>query len=467
MKKIFSLLFIIVFLPMIVLADSASPSIIGYDAVVTNKNGAKVDNYNDGDKKIIPYNTKIHVYDEYDGRAIIQCYDDIKPCDISGDVSIKDITPLEKEIKPNNKDFEKYYKEIIIFNKEGAKLHTGPALAYDVYEEVIPYQKAVKVTYAYMSYDPTGSYYSWYYVNDGKYKGWLDVSDSGQYINDIMLFEKAIMTDEDNKEILTIPSETVIEELFSIYGSSKYYLKYKDKVGYLDDVSFGSKITGYAVTTMDTVISGNGKKTYVPIGTVLKLTYGSYDENHGYIGPVAINEKEEYYYTEYSGVKGFINVNSIFDDEEEIYKTNVTISSNTDMYEYNGDNYFDSENKKLVETIPANTTISLYYEYESGEYDEENDTRPIYGLVLYKGKFGWIRRDSASGKVRKQEIEPKKEIKPNPVKTTNNTLIYAIIAGVLLSVTALGIILVINKKKKKTKLDTKKVNVKNKKNEEK
>lgn len=41
MKKIIYLVLLIMLMPMLVLADSSGPFIMGYDAIVTNKKGAK------------------------------------------------------------------------------------------------------------------------------------------------------------------------------------------------------------------------------------------------------------------------------------------------------------------------------------------------------------------------------------------------------------------------------------------
>ena len=108
MKKVLCLLMI--FIPIVVLADSAGPSIIGYDAIITNKNGAIDVNEK---KNTIPYNSQIRVYDEYDDNGKLYAYvcylDDYKKngeCWSSKIFTIKrsDYVLLKDEYVPKDND---------------------------------------------------------------------------------------------------------------------------------------------------------------------------------------------------------------------------------------------------------------------------------------------------------------------------------------------------------------------------
>ena len=155
MKKIvylFVLLFL--FIPTIVLADSSSPSILGYDAVVTNKKGVKVET-GDGNYTVA-YNTKVHVYAEYDTDASCEL---INPKDSDPDytlsIPLKDLSPIKKEVFPkdlqnvNNQGstLKKDKDEFIVVNTKGTKLSKGPADIYGKYDKVIPYETKLHTTH--------------------------------------------------------------------------------------------------------------------------------------------------------------------------------------------------------------------------------------------------------------------------------------------------------------------------------
>ena len=95
MKKLFIILLVLC-APCLVLADSASPSIMWYEAVITNKKGAKYED--DGETKTIPYNKKVFVRSEYeyeDGIYADACIDGKNYSDCHT-ISIKDVAPVKK-----------------------------------------------------------------------------------------------------------------------------------------------------------------------------------------------------------------------------------------------------------------------------------------------------------------------------------------------------------------------------------
>ena len=160
MKKILFVLLILL-IPSGVYADSVSPRILGYEAVVINKKGAK--EIVDENPHVIPYNTKVNVIGEYDKEAMV-C---LKKDDDCYTISIKDIAPVKKEVVPNDllkKDnmgttLQSHKETLFIYGKNGVSLKKGPADAYDKYSTIVPFKGIVKSNYA-IHYEGHGGGYT-------------------------------------------------------------------------------------------------------------------------------------------------------------------------------------------------------------------------------------------------------------------------------------------------------------------
>ena len=204
MKKIISILLLIMLAPMMVLADEAGPKVLGYDAIIINKDGAEYTKYGDGgevEREVLPYNTKIRVVseDQYDGKTVIACnYSDIKDCyEKIFTLLKKDVAPLKEEITPNDISDElasysslmKYDSKALVFKDGGVKLKKGPADAFGVYNTVIPKNTEVNITHC---VDRGKGGFGYCYVDSNNYKGWIDASyDSDVYtkrLSKIMFF---------------------------------------------------------------------------------------------------------------------------------------------------------------------------------------------------------------------------------------------------------------------------------------
>lgn len=482
MKKIvylFVLLFL--FIPTIVLADSSSPSILGYDAVVTNKKGVKVET-GDGNYTVA-YNTKVHVYAEYDTDASCEL---INPKDSDPDytlsIPLKDLSPIKKEVFPkdlqkvNNQGstLKKDKDEFIVVNTKGTKLSKGPADIYGKYDKVIPYETKLHTTH----YINTERSTSWYYVDDGEYKGWLDIynGDCGiLHKGDILTFNKGELKGIDGNVLITIPAEEKFSESFM--SNDGFYLKYKDQSGFIkrsDSFDIGYKSSeGYILTLSKTnIISIDGVvRGTIPVGEKIKVIYCGTSEDIGDVQyhsavPVVINDKA-YYYIEYSGIKGFV----LSDDVDSLYfeyeiKT-VDLKEEKDFYpldlftgEKEDEESFDDYLKrhKRIERIPKSATIT-YYDIRD-MYDSKKDRSVYLELIKYKGKLGCIityyeddedeeTTPSPSPTSSIKPIAKPKNDKPNVRNKDNNMILYCIIGGVLLTISAIGTIIAINKKKKK------------------
>lgn len=483
MKKIVYLLFLLVlFIPTVVLADSSSPSILGYDAVVTNKKGVKVDT-GDGEYTVA-YNTKVHVYAEYDTDAACELINrkDSDP-DYTLTIPLKDLAPVKKEVVPkdlqkvNNQGstLEKAKDEFVVVNTKGSKLSKGPADIYGKYDKVISFGTKLHTTH----YINTERSTSWYYVDDGNYKGWLDISNSDYaslYKNEILTFNNGELKGSDGNVIANVPVEEKISELY--IGGSGFYLKYKDNSGFIKrsssfDIGFKSK-NGYILTLSKVnIISINGEvRGTIPVGERVKILYSGSEEEIGDYPyhsdpPVVINDKD-YYYVEYNGVKGFVlgdNVDSLYYEygvkKEELKEELDFYPINLFTDEFNDDENFDDFLKRhnRIERIPKSATVT-YYDIRD-IYDSKNERSVYIELVKYKGKLGCVvsyhedehdeddvtPEPSPNNSVT-PTIPPKND-KPNVKDKNDNMILYCIIGGVLLALAAIGTIIAINKKKKK------------------
>ena len=461
MKKILFILLFIIGTPCLVFADASGPSIIGYDAVVINKSGVK-----DPDSgKVIKYNTKIHVYNESDSNAEACNYTGKNECnDDTFSIPLKDILPLKEEILPselknkNNQEtfLEEVKETILIVGKNGYKLKKGPAGVYGKYSTVIPYNTKITAKYA---IKPFMDYYSWYYVDDGTYKGWIENDDAVAEENIKILFfnDTKFLDGTTNKLIETIPKETVINETYINYPN--IYFTYKNNFGYVDveNNHVGYEDSGYVIVVKSTELKSKDKSvTGVAKGEIIKSLYVTYDDE---------------YYVEYNGTKGFINKKDIislgtekntkeisFDEELEVYDTDYIKESIIFLDE--GETLESYSKKHLTnQTIPANSKITYY---KTGTiYQNNSDKHYEMNLISYKNIIGWVIAEEYEGEDYSETSTPTAIPQPGEKETKNNgesqnIIIYCIIgAVVMVALSIIGIIMVNKKKKKNDKKEVK------------
>ena len=476
MKKILFLLFMIVFLPMIVLADASVPSILGYDAIVINKNGSQCIDYNHK----YSYNEVIHVRDEYtyDNNWVAAT----EECNIS----LKDIVPYnKKEYIPQEKDIKKYLNGdnallnkvnyvITVYEKDGLQLRKGPALAFGKYDEKIPFLQELKVTYE------AGS---WYYVNDNNYHGWvsLDASDHDTIALKglgLMFFTEAKVVDDDNKVIFTIPKETFIDKIYDItdgrklveYNGQKGYINvFKDKSNwtYLYDTKYGYSVNGELLVLKDfDLVSLNGEKKRITKGEKIKVLYGNLSSYHGDdIYPfhsVEISEGNNQYYVEYQNIKGFISdtyVIQILDhgyfEDFETGEQDINLYSIDLLLKYKNSTSSLNENLKkkyqLNEIIKAHTKVDVLSFYGSCYIIKKNNN--LFVILPFDKEDEQNTQEEINHN--ENNIIDNNEFKPinvdSNVKKDNKTIINAVIGSIILSVAIILFIIFFNKKKAKSK----------------
>ena len=314
MKKIIYLVLLVMLIPNIVMADSAGPSILGYDAIVINKNGAKVKEGNE----IIPYNSIVHVVDERDNYF----GDDISYVQINWKdirmawIPLKDIKPFEEEqVIDSNESIGK----VIIMNENGAKLWKGTSSKHEAYDKIIPMGTKVNIIY---DIDYYKGLISWYYVNDGEFKGWVKSSDVDYIYQEAMLFSETKLYDENDNIIMTLPKGTIIDEIYMSNIKGKMIVEYQDQKGYvkatkqnevfdkpgINGINLGLKTDDIILLTNNIELElSNNKKITIPSNTRIKILYGMIDGEMG-THPVCLDENNCYYYVNYQNQKGFIKV---------------------------------------------------------------------------------------------------------------------------------------------------------------
>lgn len=462
MKK-FLFLLVIFLTPMFVLADASGPTIIQYKAVVTNPNGVKTD---DG---TIPYNAEVTVENEYDTEAFVLYCEKGKDDCLSGNIKLSDIMPLEKEIIPTGKEKQdgesnivSHKSTIVVLAKQGAKLRKGPASAFEEYDVVVPYNASVKVTYIVSSYAERHSTSPWYYVNDGKYKGWIDNTYSSnnhiiEKTDDLVVFKSTKLKDDNGNSLTTFSSETILKNVYYDENNYAFYMNQNGKWGKLEGY-FAKVANYYGVTTKKTNIISSSEKVIetLPLGTSIKVLSNR----------EAINDKV-YSYVEYNNKKGFVLSDDFISVQNDVNNNQIKLINNSELHEYlydpEDDYYYVGEN--VVANIPKDTLLTAYSKYDGGEIE--------WYLVAYNNKIGFIKTSNA--KIIKNTTNPTPtetptvtpEVTPgvDEVTTTptpsdepksephykneksDNLIIYCLIGALIVSLTSIVSILLINKRK--------------------
>ena len=469
MKRIVYLsILLFLFIPTLVLADAGGPSLLGYEAVVINKNGAKTQD--EEDKKVIKYNTKIYVFDESD-EWVTACIDGKKGYDCeSANLLKSDVAPYKSEVSPSDfktsKDDDVYIangkEEIIINNKKGVKLKKGPADLYGTYDKEVPYRTLFTVKNYISAIGPGEvNYITYVYIDENGYKGWLSREDYLLYYDEeIIAYKDVKLYDASNNVSATVPAETIIKGYYGdFYGDS--FVKYNDQFGYGEDLSFGYSVEKSSFITLKKVSikSASGEtRGEIPAATVVNILFDC---------------KDDYYYVEYNGIKGFISQKDVSRLDYDYKEDKKDLDKETNFYDvsmysadYKSDTSIDDFAGKFnrIEKIPKSGTVIIYN--RDYHYSDVSKKGFYVNLVTYKGKIGCIityedeeededgPKDSpTTAPVPSDEpvITPTAtpNTKPDPKEKSDNMILYCIIGGVLLAITAIGMIIVINKKRKK------------------
>lgn len=421
MKKIINLLLgVILFIPIFVFADMGSPIIYEYEVIV-NKSSGVYAYINDDNKyvktdKIIPYGTKTEVSDfesEEDGYVSID-YDE--ETDTTYYVKLSDTELVDKNYKIDMSKLSSKEKGIVL---KDTVIRKGPANAYESIGTIAAGTKL-----------------------------------------DIRFF---VSIDEDTGDT---SYETDIPFVYVEYNGKKGFITtYNSAVAYFE---FTDGIISFKDVDIEDPVTN--KKIGVLKANEL-LTKNVYQ----------LDMWSSSYYVEYNGKKGLVNKFSfiIKSDKKQEFTTNkkfnIYNSLEVDMERY-------EKKLKVVGTVDKNTVIksdlwdNMYDEcriyYEKGnvkgwifapnlESDNEGEgNTPCYGLT-YETEIPEEDEGIIGSDDNKDDIEKPYEEKPNDVeeipiqennKENKTQIIYLCIgAALIISLTAVVIIVLINRKKKEVK----------------
>lgn len=387
MKKILNvLLFLNLFLCINVKADMGGPMVVGYEAIVTNKNGAVCYDLSNGKyiklNKTLPYGKLLNIYTEADGNYImpgeLDCWY----------VKTSDISAKKESFSVNESSVEKITPvNGIILAKGGLNLRKGPAVVYGRIT-TIPQYSIIKVTHR------AGTY--WYFVEYNGKTGW--VSGINQYLgidNDNILYSyKDIdITDNKGRKLGKIPAYTEVTDFIELndYDGYQFLVNYNGILGYVSRMTY--KVNGQVKILKDVNIYNNRKvvKT-VKAGTTLDYTIQNWDEL--FIG------KDQYgeilYIPKENGLIGVTNIDGIYEyvgEPKTIKKTKGFL----------GEGLFGEEKKTVTKPV------------------EENKEKPVI-------------QDN------KKESEP--------WSMSKEIIIICVLGSIVLALTIVIIILLVNNKKK-------------------
>ena len=274
MKKLFYLFLLMFLFPLSVKADSMSPRIVSYDAIVINPEGAEAEIvscrdlifiWNEtGETELIEYNTKIKVLQEVEGRGFFTYNDKCASIDL------KDIRSYNN-VKLD--DFQKFEEKKKLLTYGDVYLYNGPS---EVYGKV---NNEVKIpTGEIIEYEYHDGY--WCYVTYNGVSGWIQMrainekfasqeeKDKVKVAHEIK--EKVILNSDieylyvgpysDEKVNVNIPKNTILDSKFAIRPyigpATTLYIEYNGVSGWLtNEHKFSSLYT-------DIILNSNGATLY-------------------------------------------------------------------------------------------------------------------------------------------------------------------------------------------------------------
>ena len=158
-KKIIVTLICIFALPVLVYADMGSPESYHYEIIITNPNGATLEDYS-GEKITIPYDTKLTVHYETEMDGVL--YLDVEYNDTYGVISADDVKIYTTEI--NFDEFAPNTDGRQFYTIDNVEMYKGPSTMYGKAGKIIPKGKI-------LDYDYSDSL--WAYLDYEGTKGWI------------------------------------------------------------------------------------------------------------------------------------------------------------------------------------------------------------------------------------------------------------------------------------------------------
>lgn len=368
MKKIIGVIIsLLVFIPMVVLADMSGPMIREFEFEVTNPNGAMLYDceYNDDDMicksldKKVPYGFKFTSMDEE-----IEEYIYVNDEKYNAYIKTTDGRTVTGDFKITAKEIGEKMDIIVLENLDIKK---GPSPAYESTGVTIKAGTKLKASYI-LENDGENNYVHnhldpWLYVEYNNTKGFIVALDgtvgfdygktSAITVANAEIYEKPF-ADEGDKPIATIPVNTKITTQTYILDAwcSSYYIEYNGKKGFVNKYEYfieeesieftaTQKLNVYAEIKTD----DDDNVTSKVVGTIAKGTKFS----SKYYNPENWAITIRY---ENGNTKGWVYAKTDESDNIDVYYTGL-------LFEYPGEEYDEDE--------PATSE-------EQGDVIEENPT---------------------------------------------------------------------------------------------
>jgi len=390
-KMIYLIVGILLFVPLFVKADMGSPMIIEYKASVTNPDGAQFYKYDWENNKYILSGKSLSY-----GTEVTVMYEEKGRASLKNYddyVKIEDITSIEKEYSVTLKDLQASKDAIVLKDRE---IKTGPAEGYSGTGVIIAAGTNIKIRF----FKLDGYENPWVYVEYNNTKGFIDILEASVAY--------------DTSEAVEI--DRMINKNAKIVDPAT------------------SKVVGTIKT--NTIISD-------------KL--------------LVVDPWSHSYYLTYNGVSGIVSYYDFVDKEEKTEKYKLT--QKYDLHETS------EEESKVIKTLDSDTVFDTDYIYwDKGYYAIYYESGNVKGWIIPRCKEGaedeFIGIEKVTGsnaeqsqdveyssEEPKQDTEEKNEEVNSEVKATkpNETLYICIGGAVILCLTAVVIVILINRKKKAKK----------------
>lgn len=378
MKKIFKLfLLFILFIPCVIKADMGSPILRPYQMVVINPNGLDCYDYNNVFVAHLNKNDVFTVVYEYDKKYSIN-FSNNKSCDLNsleGTILVTDILNPNIAINEYIENTGAFIKKVtsnneaLVYADEGVDVRKGPA---EIYEVVDHLDKGVKFKY---SYYINGGGITHVYIDDGDTVGWVELFDSS--LNSKVLIQssdKYIVKKDINLDCGTISRNTILSPkykaspwdrsaLVEYNGCSKLVSYINGDIVLIDQMNFGKYISKNETTVYEYYDDGGNELTKIPSNTEFIV-----------LANITVQgEQLERLYVFYNGKKGWVktafsNVSFVSRDGIELEYLDIFNDEDDNILISDGNVDNKEENEVVDDLIVDNNT---------------NDRTPVNYTITY------------------------------------------------------------------------------------
>ncbi|MCR4581246.1 MAG: hypothetical protein K5666_01900 [Bacilli bacterium] len=387
MKKIIRIIiFVLLFIPFIVSADMAAPSLRPFEAVVINDNGITLYNYSTNESITYNKGDKITVY----GDSLTELYME----GLDGTILPSDIKPFNETVEPTESDISKLSesRELIITANNGLDIRKGPSTIYDICGHI---NKDTKIQYTY--YYESKDWVTYVYVDSNDLKGWIEL-----YNSNISTESNVAMSKYNGSLKVLFPNEYKIGG-FKIAPNTIVDILYDSCVQRTNIIRPVIDIDGRMITLDD------------------ESKYFFYSEN---------NDKLDYYSRLYFELKEDVKITSDIEGKGPI---GVTIPKDTTIQSLNYLDYElaidDDDEGNVRQDLSINVYVNYYGNKGWVKLDVNNVNNVYYDLTT----------DNLTEKVKKKEVN----------KSIKDIVIICAIVGGIIAVSAVLVIIKANKKNKK------------------